>query len=226
MAKKKSYPVADKNSKGDAKRSRSPKGREDADPDDRPAGDQHQDKAKAVKSGDVVGLKPKITLLNGITMIVGSVIGSGIFVSPAGVQKHVGSVGMSLIVWLSCGIFSIIGAHCYAELGTMIVKSGADYAYIHEAFGPFMAFLRLWVEVMVVRPCSQAIVALTFATYVIDPIFPNCPKPEVATRLLAATCICKYNFTIKSSCRTAGPTTLQTCQPVGEVEGLGLTGRR
>ncbi|KAK2166211.1 hypothetical protein NP493_1331g00000 [Ridgeia piscesae] len=161
---------------------------------DKQSADAAAEKDKVVVEGesDVIKLKPKITLLNGVTMIIGSVIGSGIFVSPSGVQKHVGSVGVSLIVWLSCGLFSIIGAHCYAELGTLIVKSGADYAYIYEAFGPFMAFLRLWVEVMVVRPCSQAIVALTFATYIIDPIFPDCPKPEIATRLLAALCICKY----------------------------------
>ncbi|CAH1783680.1 unnamed protein product [Owenia fusiformis] len=136
-----------------------------------------------------VNLKPKISLLNGCTVIIGSIIGSGIFVSPKGVVGGCGSVGLSLIVWIACGLFSMIGAYCYAELGTAIVRSGADYAYIFEAFGPFLAFLRLWVECMIVRPCSLAIVALTFAYYVIEPLFPGCEQPDTAVRLLAAVCI-------------------------------------
>ena len=141
---------------------------------------------------NMVKLRPKITLVNGITVIVGSIIGSGIFITPKGVLQEVHSVGMSLIIWLACGLFSMIGAYCYTELGTAIVRSGADYAYIFEAFGPFLAFLRLWVECMIVRPCAAAIVALTFANYVIEPLFPTCPQPEVAVRLLAAVAICEF----------------------------------
>jgi len=138
---------------------------------------------------DGVKLKPKITLVNGITVIVGSIIGSGIFLSPKGVLDETGSVGLSLTVWLLCGLFSMVGAYCYTELGTLIVRSGADYAYIYEAFGPFLAFLRLWVECMIVRPCSTAVVALTFANYVLYPLFPTCPAPTIAVQLLAAICI-------------------------------------
>ncbi len=138
-----------------------------------------------------INLKPKLTLINGITVIVGSIIGSGIFVSPRGVLEQTGSVGLSLTVWTLCGIFSAIGSYCYAELGCAIVRSGADYAYIYEAFGPLLAFLRLWVEAMIVRPCSQAIVALTFSYYVIEPLFPGCEKPQLALQLMAVICICK-----------------------------------
>lgn len=143
-------------------------------------------------ANEVVGLKPKMTLLNGITVIVGSIIGSGIFISPTGVLKDTGSVNMSLIVWLVSGLYSMIGAYCYAELGCMIQKTGADYAYIMVSFGPFMAFMRLWVECLIVRPCSQTIVALTFSEYIMKPFFPTCDVPDSSARLLAAVCICKY----------------------------------
>ncbi|GIY08887.1 y+L amino acid transporter 2 [Caerostris extrusa] len=116
---------------------------------------------------DVICLKPKMNLLNGITVIVGSIIGSGIFVSPKGVSA-----------------------------GCMITKTGADYAYIMESFGPFVAFLRLWVECMIVRPCSQAIVALTFSFYVLRPMYPDCDPPDTAIRFLACICICMIKLKI------------------------------
>ncbi|XP_073970334.1 large neutral amino acids transporter small subunit 2 isoform X2 [Rhodnius prolixus] len=148
----------------------------------------------AVDGGGEVKLKAKMSLVNGITVIVGSIIGSGIFVSPTGVLRETGSVNVALIVWLSSGVFSMVGAYCYAELGCMISKSGADYAYIMETFGPFLAFIRLWVECMIVRPCSQAIVALTFAVYVLKPFYPDCDPPDSAERMLAVTCILLLTF--------------------------------
>lgn len=68
-----------------------------------------------------VKLKPKMSLLNGITVIVGSIIGSGIFISPTGVLENTGSVNVSLIVWILSGVFSMVSVHdvvrhCYGRL--------------------------------------------------------------------------------------------------------------
>ncbi|XP_065352928.1 large neutral amino acids transporter small subunit 1 [Cloeon dipterum] len=143
-------------------------------------------------SGDKqeVKLRKELGLFDGVAIIVGVIIGAGIFVSPKGVLLHAGSVGLALIVWILSGILSLVGALCYAELGTMIPKSGGDYAYIGEAFGPLPAFLYLWVALFVIIPTGNAITALTFAQYVLQMIQPNCEPDVDAIRLIAALVTC------------------------------------
>ncbi len=147
--------------------------------------------------GEAVKLKATLGLVQGCTVIVGCVIGSGIFVAPGGVLLQVGSVNLSLVVWVVSGIFSMIGAYCYAELGCMIRKPGGDYAYILETFGPFVGFIRLWAECIVVRPCTVTIVALTFSTYAVKPFFPECDPPDESVRMLAVICICECRRSIR-----------------------------
>ena len=143
---------------------------------------------------DRVKLKKEIGLHNAVAIIVGIIVGSGIFISPKGVLLEAGSVGLSLTVWGLCGLISLIGALCYAELGTCILKSGGDYAYIMEAFGHLPAFLYLWVALVIIMPTGNAITALTFANYVLQPLYPDCEAPSSAIALLAALCISKYGF--------------------------------
>lgn len=69
--------------------------------------------------------------------------------SPQGVIKEVNAVGTSLVIWIICGLLSMVGALCYAELGTSMPISGGDYAYINAAYGGFPAFLYLWDALMI-----------------------------------------------------------------------------
>ncbi|XP_053204866.1 Y+L amino acid transporter 2-like [Panonychus citri] len=145
-------------------------------------------------NGDTsIGLKKEIGLLNGVGIIVGIIVGSGIFLTPKGVLQDAGSIGLSLIVWIVCGILATIGATCYSELGTSVPKSGGDYAYIKEAFGPLPAFLFLWVAMFIIMPAGNAIAAITFANYLLQPLY-NCSPPDDAVRLIAAAAICFLTF--------------------------------
>ncbi|XP_060905074.1 cystine/glutamate transporter [Labrus mixtus] len=130
-----------------------------------------------------VGLGKKVTLLRGISIIIGTIIGAGIFISPKGILKHSGSIGMSLLVWVACGLLSLFGALCYAELGTCIKKSGGHYTYIMEAFGPQMAFIRLWVDLIAIRPAGMAVISLAFGQYILEPLFMPCGIPLTAVKL-------------------------------------------
>lgn len=73
----------------------------------------------------------------------------------------------------------------------MIPKSGGDYAYIEAAFGPLPAFLYLWVALLILVPTGNAITALTFAQYLLQPFWPSCDAPTEAVRLLAALITCE-----------------------------------
>ncbi|GBN46478.1 Y+L amino acid transporter 2 [Araneus ventricosus] len=142
-------------------------------------------------SKESVCVKKEIGLFSAVSMTLGIMIGSGIFVSPQGVLKNAGSIGLSLGVWIFTGVFSMIGGMCFAELGTSIPVSGCHFTYIHTSFGEIPAFMYLWAQMVVLTPVSLAIASLTFANYILTPLFPSCIVPVNAVRFLAALPMCK-----------------------------------
>lgn len=125
---------------------------------------------------DKLQLKRELGLFSATNLIIGVIIGSGIFVSPSLALERSGSVGLCLIIWAVCGGISLLGALCFAELGLLIPRSGAEYVYIQEAFGkmhkfwgPLPSFLCSWVYVMICRPAEVAVIILAFSEYVCQP---------------------------------------------------------
>lgn len=97
---------------------------EERDGSEKPAGSEHDSGASGLS------LKREIGLWSAVSMTAGCMIGSGIFVSPQGVLVYMGSLGASLVVWATCVLLAMLGALCYAELGSLVPESGGDSAYI------------------------------------------------------------------------------------------------
>ena len=100
------------------------------------------------KGGGGTRLQRTMGLWTGISIIIGNIIGGGIFVSPVAVLRSVGSPAGAILVWAFCGLLCMTGAFCYAELGLTIPTSGGDYIYVMRTFGPLLAFLRLWIAIL------------------------------------------------------------------------------
>lgn len=108
-----------------------------------------------------------LTYINGLGLIVGLIIGSGIFSSPSQVNVNVGSPGASLVVWVIAGVLAWTGAASYAELGGAIPLNGGPQAYLSKILGEMAGFLFTWVAVLVLKPGSAAIIAIIMGEYLV-----------------------------------------------------------
>lgn len=111
-----------------------------------------------------------LTYLNGLSLIIGLIIGSGIFSSPSQVNANAGSYGASLVVWAVAGVLAWTGAASYAELGGAIPLNGGAQVYLSKIFGELVGFLFAWCAVFVLKPGSAAIIAIIFGEYVVQAI--------------------------------------------------------
>ncbi|MEE6476906.1 hypothetical protein FKM82_011268 [Ascaphus truei] len=141
------------------------------------------------KGTENIHLKRELGLFSAVSLIAGTMIGSGIFMSPEWVLRNMGSPGSSLLIWAACGLLAMLGALSYAELGTVIKESGGEYIYILRNFGTFPAFLLAYTTVIVVGPAGIAAISLSFAEYVVTPFYQGCPSPPLVVKCAAAACV-------------------------------------
>ena len=111
------------------------------------------------------GLLRAIGLGSAILIVVGAVIGSGIFLTTGGMASHIPSASLLLLAWVLGGVLAITGGLTYAEMGAMFPRSGGVYVFLREAYGPLPAFLYGWASLLVVISGSMAAVAVGFAEY-------------------------------------------------------------
>jgi basic amino acid/polyamine antiporter, APA family len=105
-------------------------------------------------------------------LVLGLVLGGGIFLTPASIAKSLPSAPIILTVWVVGGVLSVFGGFVYSELGTMMPRPGGMYLYIHEAFGALPGFLYAWIAYFVILAGADAAVAVGFAEY-LSVFFPG-----------------------------------------------------
>jgi basic amino acid/polyamine antiporter, APA family len=111
-------------------------------------------------------LKREIGLRTATALILGEIIAVGIFLTPAGMAKALGSPFWLLVVWIVVGALSLCGALCFGELAVRFPEAGGIYAYLREAYGPPLAFLFGWMALLVMDPGLTAAIATGAASYV------------------------------------------------------------
>jgi len=122
-----------------------------------------------------------------ILIVIGTVIGSGIFIVPASVLRDSGGdIRVALVVWLAAGVLSLLGALTYGELGAANPEAGGLYVYIRDAFGPLPAFLYGWTAFFVIGTGSVATLAVAFTGYLgqFVPVSPIAAKVVAALMIL------------------------------------------
>jgi APA family basic amino acid/polyamine antiporter len=114
------------------------------------------------------GLLRRLGLFDATMLVMGGIIGAGIFVNPAEVARVVHTPAMIVGAWIAGGAIALAGALVYAELAARRPEAGGQYAYLRDAFGPVPAFLYGWSLLLVIQSGGMAAVAITFARYFLD----------------------------------------------------------
>jgi basic amino acid/polyamine antiporter, APA family len=119
-------------------------------------------------SGSKPALARKLGLFDATMLVMGGIVGSGIFINPYVVAQQVHTPALILGAWIFGGLIAVGGAFIWAELAAMLPEVGGQYAYLREAYHPAVAFLYGWVLLLVIQTGGMAAVSITFARYFVE----------------------------------------------------------
>src|SRR5512146_2646551 len=138
--------------------------------------------AAGASTGAGRGLARDLTASHAAAIVVGTIIGTGIFLVPSEMMQALGSAKLVYLAWLVGGVLSFLGALTYAELGAMKPEAGGEYVYLRDGYGPLMGFLYAWTTFLIAKPGSIATIAAGMVRILAT--FPSLSwLPQPATRV-------------------------------------------
>ena len=189
---------------------------------------RNADETQISETETVAGPRRQLSLLDSTCIIVGIIIGSGIYELSPLIAGNVSGPAMLLGVWLLGGLVALAGALCYAELSTTYPRSGGDYVFLSRAYGSRLAFLFAWAEFWIVRPGNIGMVAYVFGRYA-QQIWPlQQVSQPVAIAGFACAAIATLSATnlwgIRAGARTQNGLTILKVLGLGGICLVGLLG--
>src|SRR5688572_3240159 len=143
------------------------------------------DSNRATLSSEPTNALPRVLgPLAAFAFVIGSVVGSGIFLKPATIAAEVGDFRWIAMVWIAVGAVTLFGALTVAELGTLFPQAGGPYVYLRESFGKLPAFLWGWTEFLIIRTASIGALVTACVIYTSQVIPMSYLQQEVAACLL------------------------------------------
>jgi APA family basic amino acid/polyamine antiporter len=179
----------------------------------------------ASAAADPAGPQQRLSLIDAVGIIVGVVVGAGIFETAGTVAQAAGGPAATLLLWLAGGAASLVGALCYAELATAYPRNGGEYVFLTRAYGGRVGFLFAWTEFWIVRPGSIGAMAYVFAKYAWN-VLPAGTVPIGAVYLIAAGAVAVLTainlIGVRSGALTQNVLTLAKALGIGFVIVAGL----
>ncbi len=143
---------------------------------------------------DSNGLNRQLRPWDAVMIVVGNVIGVGIFTTTGFIARDIGDATFVLAVWILGGVLTLLGALTYGELGSAFPRAGGDYVYLREAYGPLAGFLVGWIGFFIINPGSIAALALGFSAYLLPLAYGGqAAAPPLVAKLIAMAIILAFS---------------------------------